>query len=136
MSEADEALTSESLAPMMKANPVALRRTLGGLREAGIVRSVKGHGGGWSLARDLSAVTLGEVHRALGIATLFTIGHREARPRCLLEQAVNRAIDTTLTEAEALIHARLGGITVADVLADARRKHAATSSRKDTKAHA
>jgi DNA-binding IscR family transcriptional regulator len=134
MDEMDQVVTSEALAPLMKANPVVLRRTLAGLRDAGIVRSEKGHGGGWSLARDLGSVTLGDVYAALGTTTLFTIGHRNERPRCLLEQAVNRSIDETLTRAERLLVARLRSITVADVLADASRK--SRRSRKESKVHA
>ncbi len=135
MSEMDQVVTSEALGPVARANPVVLRRTLAGLRDAGIVRSEKGHGGGWSLARDLDAVTLGDVYAALGLTNLFTIGHRDARPRCLLEQAVNRAIDQTLTEAEALVVARLRSVTVAEVLADGRRK-ASRRSRKESNVHA
>jgi Rrf2 family protein len=122
MSERKEASTSEALAPMMKTNPVVLRRTLAGLRDAGMVRSKKGHGGGWSLSRKLEEMTLADVYQALGMTTLFGIGHRQPKPRCLLEQAVNRAVSGTLAEAEALVLARFRGITVADVLADARLK--------------
>jgi DNA-binding IscR family transcriptional regulator len=95
---------------------------MAGLRDAGIVRSDKGHGGGWSLARDLASVSLGDVHDALGMTTLFSIGHREARPRCSLEQAVNRAVGGALAEAEALLVARLRSIPVAAILAEALPK--------------
>src|SRR5262245_17420907 len=88
MSETRDAVTSGALGPKMKTNPVVVRRTMGGLRDAGIVRSEKGHGGGWSLARELDAVTLGDVYDALGMSTPFTIGPRERSPRCLLERAV------------------------------------------------
>jgi Rrf2 family protein len=135
MKEMGEAVTSEALAPMIRVNPVVLRRTLAGLRDAGIVRSEKGHGGGWSLARDLDSVTLGDVYAALGVTTLFTIGQRDARPRCILEQAVNRAMSETLVQAEQLLVARLQRITVADVLADARRRPS-RRSRKESNAHA
>jgi DNA-binding IscR family transcriptional regulator len=121
VSEAGGAVTSESLGPMMKTNPVVLRRTMAGLREAGIVRSEKGHGGGWSLARPLESVTLRDVYRALGLSAPFTIGHRERSPRCLLERAVNRTLGAALADAEALLVERLGDTTVASVLADARR---------------
>jgi DNA-binding IscR family transcriptional regulator len=122
MSEMGEAVTSETLGPMMKMNPVVLRRTLAGLRDAGIVHSVKGHGGGWSLARTLEAVTLGEVYEALGPTMLFGIGHRDPRAACPIEQAVNRTVGGALGEAEALLMARLRSITVADIVAGARRK--------------
>lgn len=103
---------------MLKMNPVLVRRTIGGLRDAGIVRSEKGHGGGWRLARALDAVTLADVYDALGIPTVFSIGHREQRPRCLLEQAVNRAVGAALDEAEALLLARLRSVSVKDLTAD------------------
>jgi DNA-binding IscR family transcriptional regulator len=48
-------------------NPVVLRRTMAGSREQGYVRSEKGHGGGWTLACDLSAMTLRDIYDALGI---------------------------------------------------------------------
>lgn len=122
MRELDQVVTSETLGSMMKTNPVVFRRTMAGLRDAGIVRSEKGHGGGWLLARKLDAVTLAAVYEALSLTTPFNIGHRDAKPRCLLEKAVNGALGGALAEVEALLVARLRSITVADILADARRK--------------
>jgi DNA-binding IscR family transcriptional regulator len=126
MSEMDQAVTSEELGPLMKTNPVVLRRTLGGLRDAGIVRSEKGHGGGWSLGRDLSSVTLSEVYDALGMTTVFGIGHRDTRPTCPIEQAVNRAVSGALGEAEAVLMKRLQSFTVADVLKKASSRKRAS----------
>jgi len=121
MDELGGVVTSETLGPMLKLNPVVVRRTIAGLREAGIVRSVKGHGGGWSLARKLNEVTLGDVYDALGTPSLFSIGPREESPGCLVEQAVNRALGKTLEEAEALVVSRLRSLSLADVAADVRR---------------
>jgi len=45
------AMTSEEMAACVGTNSVVIRRTFAGLREAGIVSSVKGHGGGWRIAR-------------------------------------------------------------------------------------
>src|SRR3546814_1535501 len=55
MAQHDRPATSEAIAKMLRTNPVVVRRTMAGLREAGYVRSVKGHGGGWSIARDLAS---------------------------------------------------------------------------------
>src|SRR3546814_14362527 len=66
MAEAGGPLTSASLAKAMQTNPVVVRRILAGLREAGFVRSEKGHGGGWTIARDLSAITMRDVYDAIG----------------------------------------------------------------------
>jgi Rrf2 family protein len=128
LSEAEGALTSETLGPMMKTNPVVIRRTMAGLRKAGIVRSEKGHGGGWSLARKLAGVTLADVYDALGLSAPINIAHQQKSPKCVLERAANRALAKALAEAEALLVSRFRRITVADVLADARLKPRKESS--------
>jgi Rrf2 family protein len=122
MSETNGAVTSGALGPRMKTNPVVLRRTMAGLRDAGVVHSEKGHGGGWSLARTLDAVTLGDVYDALGMSSPFHIDNRERSPKCQLERAVNRTLEAALAEAEALLVERFRNLTVADVLRDVHRK--------------
>jgi DNA-binding IscR family transcriptional regulator len=119
LSEGRGAVTSETLGPLLKANAVVFRRTMAGLKEAGIVSSEKGHGGGWTLERRLPEITIGDVYDALGLSRPFRIGHRDPKPRCLLERAVNRTLTKALTEAEAILVKRFQRVTVADVLADA-----------------
>lgn len=118
MAERGGACTSEQLAGYMDTNPVVVRRTMAGLRDAGIVMSEKGHGGGWRLARELADISLDEVHVALGAPALFAFGNRNEQPRCLVEQAVNSALDDTLGEAEALIRARLSTVSLKDIAED------------------
>ena len=111
-------LTSAELAQMMSTNPVVVRRTMAGLREAGLVRSEKGHGGGWELARDLKSVTLRDIYDALGAPRLMAMGIPLAHPGCLVEQAVNRSLAGTFAEAEALLVSRLGDVTLAQLADD------------------
>lgn len=111
-------LTSAALAQMMSTNPVVVRRTMAGLREAGLVRSEKGHGGGWELARDLASVTLRDIYDALGAPRLMAMGIPLAHPGCLVEQAVNRSLGTAFAEAEALLVSRLGDVTLAQLAED------------------
>lgn len=118
MAEHDGPVTSEVLARAMATNPVVIRRTMAGLKAQGYVRSEKGHGGGWRLDCDLKAVTLGDVYAALGSPSLFAIGNRNETPDCLVEQAVNAALDGALAEAEAVLLASLGGVTLAALSAD------------------
>jgi DNA-binding IscR family transcriptional regulator len=118
MAEYDRPVTSEMLAKAMGTNPVVLRRILAGLRERGHVASGKGHGGGWVLTCDLAKVTLRDVYDALGDPPLLAIGNRTEAPGCLVEQAVNAALDTAFRDAEALLLARLGEVTLARLSAD------------------
>ena len=118
MAEQSGPATSETLAKAMSTNPVVIRRIMAGLREQGYVRSEKGHGGGWTLARDLAEITLRDIDDALGRPTLLAMGNRTEAPGCLVEQAVNTALDKALGDAEALLLSRLGEVTLATLSAD------------------
>jgi Rrf2 family protein len=133
MHERGEPVTSETLAEPMGINPVVFRRTMAGLREAGIVRSEKGHGGGWALARPIADVTLGEVYEALGTPELFGLGPRIESPGCLVEQAVNRAILGALEEAKALWLVRLREISIDELASDVRRRGGVRTTKKRRK---
>ncbi len=114
--------TSEAFAAMLQTNPVVVRRMLAGLRERGYVRSEKGHGGGWTLACKLEDITLLDVHRALGEPSIFAVGLAADHSECLVERAVNAALDDAFREAEALLLARFGAVTLADVARDFERR--------------
>ncbi|MFL5542965.1 MAG: Rrf2 family transcriptional regulator [Longimicrobiaceae bacterium] len=118
MAEQRGPVTSEVLARAMDTNPVVIRRIMAGLRDQGYVRSEKGHGGGWTLACDLSRVTLRDVYTALGCPSLLAMGNRTEAPGCLVEQAVNAALDQAFHDAEALLLARFGEVTLAMLSAD------------------
>jgi DNA-binding IscR family transcriptional regulator len=118
MAEHRGPITSEVLAGTMQTNPVVVRRIMAGLRDSGYVRSEKGHGGGWTLACDLAGVSLRDIYEALGRPSLFAIGNRNEAPDCLVEQAVNAALDDALHDAEALLLSRLGNVTLAALSAD------------------
>ena len=111
-------LTSEMLAKPLGTNPVVIRRIMAGLRDNGYVRSEKGHGGGWTLACDLSKVTLRDIHTALGSPSVLAIGNRTETAGCLIEQAVNAALSPAFHDAEALLLARFGEVTLAMLGAD------------------
>lgn len=131
MHELGRVLTSEQIALMMHTNPVVVRRTMGGLREAGILTSAKGHGGGWSLARPLDQVSFADVYEALGAPELFSVGNREESPGCLVERAVNRALGDALAEAESILVAKLRATSLASLVPkfqDFHRTHQAKSA--------
>ncbi|OJU53260.1 MAG: transcriptional regulator [Brevundimonas sp. 67-6] len=129
-------MTSDMLATCLSTNPVVVRRTMAGLREQGLVVSEKGHGGGWRLARPLEAVTLGQVHAALGEPGLLPETPPVEAEGCLIEAAVNDALSDTYAAARALLAARLDSITLADLAADFSRRLAAHPKRDLLHAHA
>ena len=115
MARHDGSLTSEAIARMLGTNPVVVRRTMAGLREVGYVRSEKGHGGGWMIAADLEKVSLLDVHRAVGGPRIFAIGNEHPNPDCAVEKVVNGALEDALGEAETLLVARLGMVSLAEL---------------------
>jgi Rrf2 family protein len=116
------ALTSEELSSFIHTNPVVVRRSIAGLREAGIVASSRGHGGGWQLGRAPGEISLAEISAALG-ETLLPFSTEPESPGCLVEQAVIAALEDFRTEAERLLAQKLGRITLADLAADFRRRY-------------
>lgn len=125
MAERTEPMTSEHLALCLGTNPVVVRRTMGLLREAGLVASARGHSGGWHIKGDLSKVSLRQLHEALGEPALFAVGNRHENPACLVEQAVNAALSEAYGEAEALLLARFASVSLADLAADFASRHKA-----------
>lgn len=113
-----ERATSEAIAKMLGTNPVVVRRMMAGLRDQGYVRSEKGHGGGWELVCDLDAITLLDVYRAIGEPPLFSIAPHAEQSDCLVEKAVDARMTEALGEAQALLLARFGAITVGDLARD------------------
>jgi Rrf2 family protein len=136
MAEQAEPMTSEKLAECLRTNSVVVRRTMAGLREAGFVRSEKGHGGGWAIACDLRAVTLRDVYTALGEPGLFAISNRTETPECLVEQSVNEALSDAFRDAEALLIDRLGSISLADLSARFHRRLLRYKQKQRSSTHA
>jgi DNA-binding IscR family transcriptional regulator len=122
MAEADGPVTSDTLAKVMQTNPVVIRRILAGLRKQGFVHSEKGHGGGWWLSCDLRTVTLHDIYVALGAPAILAIGNRTESPGCLVEEAVNTAMNQAFQDAEALLLARFSEVTLAELSNDIHQR--------------
>ncbi|CAH0254587.1 Putative HTH-type transcriptional regulator YwnA [Pseudomonas sp. Bi70] len=128
MDRHDQRSTSGTIARMLETNPVVVRRTMGLLRDKGYVTSDKGHNGGWSLAKPLAEITLLDIHQALGSQSVFSIGLATDNPTCLVEQAVNQALEKAFDEAQQLLLQRLGSITVASLADDFDARYQALGS--------
>ena len=72
-SQPDTILTSGEIACSVTTNPVVIRRVLGRLRQAGLVRSQAGLGGGWQLERLPEQITLQDAYCAMREGNLFSV---------------------------------------------------------------
>ncbi|WP_341918024.1 Rrf2 family transcriptional regulator [Hydrocarboniphaga effusa] len=135
LAHSERALTSEELAGYLHSNAAVVRRELGRLRKLGYVSSNKGHGGGWAVSCDLAKVTLRDVYDAVGAPDVFAMGNRTARPECLVELAVNEALDSAFEQAQSLLIAKLSTISLAELSADFNRRFEAHPKRSRIHGH-
>lgn len=109
-------MQSQTLAAFHATHPVVVRRTLGQLRDAGIVESLRGHAGGWRLARDPAGLSVAEVYLALGEGLDPAPGSGpDNPPGCAIERALHGVWDAALAEAQSALLARLSKVSIADL---------------------
>lgn len=65
-----------------------------------------------------------DIYAALGEPMLFQMGNATESPGCLVEQVVNYALDDAFRDAEAMLIARLGEVTLATLADDFKRRFA------------
>lgn len=135
MAHAEQPLTSEALASYLRTHAVVVRRTLAGLRELGYVCAAKGHGGGWTLCGQWRSITLRDIYDAVGSPAVFAMSNRLEAPQCLVEQAVNDALDDAFHDAEALLIGRLSQVTLGDLATDFSRRQRNRSNRSRIHEH-
>jgi len=128
----EEPITSDTIALMVGSNAALVRRMMAGLRDKGYVASEKGHGGGWTLACPLSEMTLLDVYSALDEPEIFAFGLSDSAPKCLVEQAVNSALDDARRDARARLLKRFSEVRLSDIAADFQARNA---TRQQAAAH-
>ena len=115
-------MTSGEMAECSGTHPVVVRQTFAGLREAGIVSSRKGRGGGWRLARPATEITLEQVQRALNERVVALSAEDAAGDQgCLVQRVVHGALDDAVAEANRVLDRHLASITLADLGADVQQ---------------
>ena len=108
------AVRSEELAEGANVSPVYVRRVLGPLRAAGLVRARRGPNGGWHLAEPGGLVTLDRVWSVIQNGDPV-LGLHGPDPECATGRRVQAglvALDRAVAES---VIATLGGVTVGEI---------------------
>jgi Rrf2 family protein len=116
-------MTSDAIAAQNGTHPVVVRRVLGLLREAGLLRSEKGHAGGWQLALAPEDISVAQVYAAIGEPFLDAQSVLPtAANGCAIVKAMQTIVGTAMHEAEAVLHRHFATQSIAD-LARAMQGH-------------
>ncbi|MET9531318.1 MULTISPECIES: Rrf2 family transcriptional regulator [unclassified Streptomyces] len=118
-----EVATSEQIADSANTNPVVIRRLLGQLRTADLVRSQRGSGAGWMLNRKLSGITLLDVYDAIESGPLFGMHRADPNPDCVVGAGIQPALGNVYERLDRTLREELARTTVADVLSDTLSAH-------------
>jgi Rrf2 family protein len=112
----DRSRTSAEIADSLASNPVLVRRILGSLREAGLVWSTEGRGGGWSLSRAPREITLYDAYVAVeGGPVLSRLPHSPSA-ECEVGRNVQALLEVEFRDAERAMEERLGRTTIAHLV--------------------
>jgi DNA-binding IscR family transcriptional regulator len=109
-------LTSNEVAASVNTNPVIIRRSLGDLRRAGLVRVRRGAEAGWSLAHRPEDITMLAAYDAVAPEPLFAMHHTEPNLNCPVGRGIRPALHGLYHGAEQALREELERTSIADVL--------------------
>ena len=108
---------SEDLARTVGTNPSFLRGLIGQLREAGLVETRLGKGGGTVLARPARRISLLDVYRATETGPAMRTHECDATLECPVARNMRPMLDDISSRIEGVVEAELERVTVAELLA-------------------
>ncbi|WP_226529868.1 Rrf2 family transcriptional regulator [Metabacillus niabensis] len=109
--------TSEFLAGSVNTNPAVIRKIMGMLKNAGLVKVRPGVAGA-ALTKELSDITLFDVYKAVNVVQekeLFTV-HDNPNPECPVGRNIQETIEPLFTAAQLAMEKVLGSLTLEDVV--------------------
>ena len=113
--------TSAFIASSVNTNPVVVRRLLGRLRQAGLVRITPGPLGGAILRRPASGITLRQVYDALETQPVIAL-HEGPNPACPVGRHIGEVLAGVTAAAEEAVHAELAALTLEEIVRRTDRK--------------
>jgi Rrf2 family protein len=113
-----ELVGSQDLAHSVGTNPSFLRGLISTLREAGLVDTRQGKGGGSMLARPAGSITLHDVYRAIETKQLLRVHVPDCESPCVVARRMNHLLDDVNEQLEKTLSIELKRTTIADLVAE------------------
>ncbi len=114
----DRTVGSEMLARSVGTNPSFLRGLIGELRNAGLVETRQGKGGGSRLALPAGSITLHDVYQAMETSPALTVHNPDCGSVCPVARNMEQVLDKVNKLLEDTLTAELKRTTVADLVAE------------------
>jgi DNA-binding IscR family transcriptional regulator len=108
-------LSSSFIAGSINTNPVTIRKFVGLLREANLVRTISGSTGGTILAKSPEDISLKDVYQLFRDETLFGLYPTEPNSHCIVGRNLQYVLLDLFDDAESLLSAFLEKVTLADM---------------------
>jgi DNA-binding IscR family transcriptional regulator len=124
----NDPLTSEFIAGSVNTNPVVIRRLLSVLNKAGLTTGRLGAGGGATLARPATAITLLDVHRAVGAGEIFGRHPQGPNPACAVGRHIQASLEQTTRAAARALEDALAQQTIAGLVDEVMRREKALNT--------
>ncbi len=117
----DEYYSSDKLALTVNTNAVVIRRMLLDLKNAGLVETQRGPGGGTRLAKPAPQITLADIHHAVA-GEIETFGAHPNPPAqiCVVGREIEGVLQDVSVRAAAAVEREFAAITLADVATQMR----------------
>ncbi len=109
---------SEDLARTVGTNPSFLRGLIGELREAGLVETQLGKGGGATLAKEAGEITLQDVYSATEKKPALTTHKCDAQSKCPVARNMDGILNDLNRRLESAVEDELGKTTLQDLVAE------------------
>lgn len=116
----DRPVTSEFIAGSVNTNAVVIRRIMGSLNKAGIIRTSPGVPGA-ELARPADEITLLDVYKAIAADKLFAV-HEKPSPACPVGRNIQSSLEAAFDQAQSAMEQRLADMTLEHIAADLKAK--------------
>jgi Rrf2 family protein len=111
---------SSVIAKSVETNPVVIRRLMSQLESQGLVASTSGRSGGFLLAKQASAISLGEIYQAVEDEQVFRVHRNSENPECETARAIFKALMPRLCEASKAMTRSLSQTYLSDLTTEVR----------------
>lgn len=115
--------TSEWIASSVNTNPVIIRRVLGKLKKAGLVKVRAGSGGAY-LVKELQNITLFDIYQAVEVVpekSLFHL-HEQPNPQCPIGANIQGVLQVVFLRAQCALEEVLTKVTMEELVAGLMEK--------------